>query len=157
MAQAAQLKLVTDKAPGQNLETQDATRRVFEHWVFMFERRVRLCKLGPTRRQVIDAALAMGYDVDTLLLAIEGMAADPLPNARHDGIRDGMREIEWLLAREARIERWAEMGERVRARALRPEAAPGAAEPEPEYVGPSEEQRARMRAVYSQLRAGRHG
>jgi hypothetical protein len=156
MAQAAQLKLVTDKAPGQNLETQDATRRVFEHWVFMFDRPVRRCKLGPTRRQVIDAALGMGYDVHTLLLAIEGMAADPLADAPHDRMRDAMREIEWLLAREARIERWAEMGERVRARALRPDE-PVAAEPEAEYALPSEEQRARMRAVYAQIRAGRHG
>ncbi len=157
MAQTAQLKLVTDKAPDQNLQTQDDTRRVFEHWVFMLDRPVRRCKLGPTRRQVIDAALAMGYDVETLMLAVEGMAADPLADAPHDRMRDAMREIEWLLAREARIERWAEMGERVRAKALRPQEAPGAAEPEAQYVGPSEEQRARMRAVYSQLRAGQHG
>ena len=156
MAQARQFKLVTDKAPDQNPHTQDDTRRVFEHWVFMFDRPVRRCKLGPTRRQVIDAALAMDYDVDTLLLAIEGMAADPLADAPHDRMRDAMREIEWLLAREARMERWAAMGERVRSKALRPEPVADATEAAT-YVGPSDEQRAQMRAVYARLRAGQHG
>ena len=152
-----QLKLVQDAPPGFNPDTRDPTRQVFEHWLFMLGRSPRRCKMGPTRRAAINGALAMGYDVDTLLLAVEGMAADPLDGAPHDRMRDAMREIEWLLAREARIERWAEMGERVRAKALRPQEAPGAAEPEAQYVGPSEEQRARMRAVYSQLRAGQHG
>lgn len=152
----AQLKLVADKAPDQNPYTQDDTRRVFEHWVFMFDRPVHRCKLGPTRRQVIDAAIAMGYDVDMLMQAIEGMAADPLADAPHDRMRDAMREIEWFLAREARIERWAEMGERIRARALRPDEPVPAAQAV-DYCAPSDEQRARMKALAAKLRAGQHG
>ena len=97
-----QLKLVTDPPPGFNHGTRDDTRRVFEHWLAMLGRSPRRCKLGPTRREAINAALAMGYDVETLMLAVDGMAADPLDGARNDGMREQMRELDWLLVREAR-------------------------------------------------------
>lgn len=156
----AQLRLVSEPAPDQNPDTQDDTRRVFEHWVFMFNRPVRRCKLGPTRRATIDAAMAMGYDTETLMLAIEGMAADPLANARDDGQRDAMREIEWFLARESRIERWAELGERLRARAERAERTPAIAQPEQGPVVSAEElaaAKARLKALANRMRAGQHG
>lgn len=139
-----QLKLVQDTAPGFDFNTSDSARRVFEHWLFMLGRSPRRCKMGPTRRQAIQAALAMGYEVDVLLLAIEGMAADPLEGARDDRMRDAMREIEWLLGREARIERWAEMGERLRCEA----AAPAAMRDEP----PTMEQQADDAAARERLR-----
>ncbi|MEY5099143.1 MAG: hypothetical protein RJA36_1862 [Pseudomonadota bacterium] len=110
-----QLTLVTDPAPGFNAHTRDDTRRVFEHWLRMLGRSPRRCKLGPTRRAAINAAMAMGYDVETIMLAVDGIAADPLDGARNDGMREQMRELDWLLVREARIERWAALGEQFHA------------------------------------------
>lgn len=148
-----QLKLVQDAPPGFNPATADDTRRVFEHWLFMFGRSPRRCKLGPTRRTAINTALAIGYDVDTLLLAIEGMAADPLADASADRIRDAMREIEWLLGREARIERWAERGEALRASVQR-QHAQADAEPAP-VVAVDEAAEAHFRELCRQRAAAR--
>ncbi len=92
----------------------DPARAIFDHWVVMNGRMAARCKFGPVRRQVVLAAMAIGYDDDMLMAAVEGMASDPLEGARDDRMRDGMREIEWLLARESRIERWAERGYRLR-------------------------------------------
>lgn len=167
MSARPQLALVDDKAPSWQPASGDATRRIFEHWVWMLGRSVRRCKLGPTRRAAINAALAMGYDEETLCLAVEGIAADPLDSARDDQMRDAMREIEWLLAREARIERWAEHGERLRLQAEQtPQHGPGPAEPS--SVGPADPQaeaealarREALRQLARQLRSGqgaRHG
>jgi len=157
-----QLRLVQDQAPGFNPDTRDETRIVFEHWLYMLGRSPRRCKLGPTRRAAINGALAMGYEVDALLLAIEGMAADPLhlegrPDAAH--MRDAMREIEWLLAKEARIERWMDRGEALRERALRP-VAEVVDHPVP-TVDPEAEAKSKeaCRAMAARLRGGgvRHG
>jgi len=110
MSASPQLKLVS--ATEQPSPT-DAARRVFEHWAFMLGRNPRRCAFGPVRRQVVRAALEL-YDEDLLLQAVEGMAADPLDDAASDKMREAMREIEWLLARESRIERWANVGLRLR-------------------------------------------
>lgn len=126
-----QLKLVID-APTASATPQDATRRVFDHWMYMLGRNPRRCKLGPTRRAVINAALTV-YDEDTLLLTMEGIAADPL-EGKPESMRAAMRELEWLLASEARIERWADKGEALRADAMRLDAlqqARGDAPPAP--------------------------
>lgn len=114
MSAAAQLRLVTE-APAVSFgcAPADSTRVVFEHWLFMFGRSPRRCKLGPGRRQAINAALAL-YDVETLELAIEGIASDPLTDCT-ESMREAMHEIEWLLAKEARIERYAGRGEKLRA------------------------------------------
>lgn len=159
-----QLKLVDSQAPGFNLGTTDPARRVFEHWLFTNGRNPRRCKMGPTRRMAIQAALAMGYDVDTLLMAIEGMAADPLdavaerrPPADCDRIREHMREIEWLMAREQRIERWAAMGERLRQQSDAP--AP-ATEHQAPAVDPAAEAAARaqlLARIQASRMGGRHG
>lgn len=151
-----QLKLVTDPPPGFNHGTRDDTRRVFEHWLAMLGRSPRRCKLGPTRREAINAALAMGYDVETLMLAVDGMAADPLDGARNDGMREQMRELDWLLVREARIERWAKLGELFHAgmdSAAEPQATPAAP------VDPVAEEAHRQRCIQRarQMRGAAHG
>lgn len=111
-----QLKLVTDKAPVHGV-SQDPVRQVFEHWVFMLGRSPARCKLGPTRRPAIMAALSI-YDPGVLMLAVDGLAADPLETCT-ERMREAMREIEWLLARESRIEFYADKGEALRRRAER--------------------------------------
>lgn len=153
-----QLKLVTER-PEQPHAT-DPCRQVFEHWAYMEGRSLARCKLGPTRSAAIQAALTL-YDMPTLMLAIEGMAADPLADVREQRMRDAMREIEWLLAREARIERWAEAGERLHAKLHSDSAKP------PPELGPNltpqqiaeqarlaAEARARCRELAARLRAG---
>jgi hypothetical protein len=113
-----QLKLVID-APAPPA-AQDPTRRIFEHWLFMLGRNPRRCKLGTTRRAAINGALTV-YDEETLLLTMEGIAADPL-EGKPESMRAAMRELEWLLASEARIERWADKGEQLRLEAARLDA-----------------------------------
>lgn len=116
---SVQLRLVQDAAkPSFGDSTADETRKVFDHWLFMFDRNPKRCKLGPQRRQAINAALAL-YGLETLELAIEGMASDPLDDVRNEGIREAMADLEWLLAKESRIERWATRGEKLRKSAAR--------------------------------------
>lgn len=115
-----QLRLVQD-AQQPEVNT-DPVRRIFEHWAFMLGRNTKRCKLGPTRRAAINAALAIGYDEDTLMLACEGMASVSL-DGKPESMRDAMLELEWFLAREARIERAVRYGEALREAANRqPEA-----------------------------------
>lgn len=108
-----QLKLVTQMPAIETGTTTDPTRQVFEHWLYMLGRSPARCKLGPTRRAAINGALAIGYDVQTLLLAVEGMAGDPLEGCS-ERMQSAMRELEWLLATEARIEQWADKGDALR-------------------------------------------
>ncbi len=148
-----QLKLVID-APAIGATPQDATRRIFDHWLYMLGRNPRRCKLGPTRRAVINAALTV-YDEETLLLTMEGIAADPL-EGKPESMRSAMRELEWLLASEARIERWADKGEALRADALRLDALQRtrADEPPPQAADPAAAAAARdrVRALAASLR-----
>ena len=148
-----------DPRPGFHATPDDPVRQVFEHWVFMGLRNIRLCKLGPTRRLAIASALAMGYDADILMAAVEGMAADPLDDCDSSRMRDAMREIEWLLAREARIERWAKRGLDLRAEADQPEPASATVLPLAQPVDPAAAlaARERMRAIATKMREGRHG
>lgn len=158
MSALPQLRLVSDPAPGYTTATsREPARRIFEHWVFMSGRSIRRCKMGPTRAGVILAALSMGYDEDMLMMAIEGMAADPLADCDSQRMRDAMREIEWFMAREARIERWAERGERLRALAITPAHPPADTEQPPTAEQQAEAQAARQRlqAMAQRLRAGR--
>lgn len=150
-----QLKLVID-APATAAAPQDATRRIFEHWLYMLGRNPRRCKLGPTRRAVINAALTV-YDEDTLMLTMEGIAADPL-EGKPDSMRAAMRELEWLLASEARIERWADKGEALRRDADRLQAQPSPAQADAPVVDPvaAAAQRERLRALAASMR-GVHG
>lgn len=148
---APQLKLVID-APATGATPQDATRRIFEHWLYMLGRNPRRCKLGPTRRAVINAALTV-YDEETLLLTMEGIAADPL-EGKPDSMRAAMRELEWLLASESRIERWADKGEALRRDAECLQAQPVAGQEEAPAVDPvaAAAQRERLRALAASMR-----
>lgn len=152
---AAQLRLAAERRPGFDFNTQDPTRRVFEHWLFMNGRLPYQCKLGPTRRQAIDAAIAIGYDVEQLLLAVEGMAADTLADVDKPRMRDAMREIEWLLGREARIERWMLKGQQLRDAA----DAPAPPAPDQQRWDPNSAEamagREKVRALAERWRAGR--
>lgn len=141
---SAQLRLVTD-APAMNTGTStDPTRQVFEHWLYMLGRSSARCKLGPTRRAAINGALAIGYDVETLFLAVEGMAGDPLEGCT-DRMRGAMRELEWLLASEARIEQWADKGDALRQASAQAQRRPVAAEAAPQDVDPAAAAAARER------------
>lgn len=109
-----QLRLVDERAPAHGASS-DPVRQVFEHWVFMLGRSPARCKLGATRRPVIAAALTL-YEVDALLLAVDGLAADPLEGCS-ERMREAMRELEWLFAKESRIEYYEERGMALRRRA----------------------------------------
>lgn len=154
-----QLKLVQQMPAIETGTTADPTRQVFEHWLFMLGHSPARCKLGPTRRQAINGALAIGYDVEVLMLAIEGMAGDPLEGCG-ERMQRQMRELEWLLGTEARIEQWADKGEALRT-ASRRAAVRGqqhAEEPAAPDVDPAEAAaaRERLRAYAAQRReAGR--
>lgn len=155
---ARQLRLVVEApATGFGCAPDDPTRRVFEHWVFMFGRNPKRCKLGPTRRAAINAALAL-YDVDQLELAIDGMAADPLEGC-HGGMAEAMRDLEWLFAKESRIERWAEAGEALRERLALDDQRRQQAQAEPvstpETRAEEAASRERVQALALRLRGGR--
>lgn len=98
----------------------DPTQRIFGHWLVMLGRSAAQCKLGPTRRRAIDAALTL-YDEDTLCLAIEGVAC-PMPDCP-EGAREAMRALVWLFSTEDRVERFAAVGRALRAHAHRREQA----------------------------------
>lgn len=140
-----QLKLITRQderyhAAGNSAPSADPVRRVFDHWCFMAHKIAARTKLGPTRRQAIAAALLL-YTEDDLQLAIEGNLVDEwcMANGRHD--------IDWLLLGESRIERFIDLGERLR-QAQDALPAEGAARADPEQVRAAlERHRARLDAV----------
>ncbi|MEY5097865.1 MAG: Vibrio phage VvAW1 [Pseudomonadota bacterium] len=109
----AQLKLV-DVAAAEVLSPE---QRVFDHWVWMMGKAPRRTVLGPERRKVLRRALEL-YDVETLMLAIEGCAG----SAWHAGDNDrgtAYNDLELILRNERNVERFADMGEQLRAKALR--------------------------------------
>ena len=129
---ATQLRLVTEPPPSHDADVDtDPTRAVFEHWVFMLGRQAARCKLGPTRRAAINGALTL-YTAGDLMLAIEGLASEAFEGATQH-MADAMREIEWLLKTEARVERFIRQGEQLREAAARMEerARQRAAMPQP--------------------------
>lgn len=153
---ATQLKLVSAMPAVQVGTTTDPTRQVFEHWLFMFGHSAQRCKLGPSRRQAINGALAMGYDVETLMLAVEGMAGDSLEGCG-DRMAAAMRDLEWLLAKEARIEQWADKGDLLRKASFQRANAPTALQEEaPAEVDPAEAaaKRERLRQFAAARRGG---
>lgn len=149
-----QLRLVQDAQQPQT--TTDPVRRIFEHWAFMLGRNPRRTKLGPTRRAAINAALAMGYDEDTLLLACEGMASVDF-QGKPESMREAMLELEWFLAREARIERAVRYGEALRAAVAQPVVQVAEAQAaEPVDPAAAAAARERLRAMAVAMR-GAHG
>ena len=129
----------------------DPTRAVFEHWVFMLGRQAARCKLGPTRRAAINGALTL-YAPDELMLAVEGMAAEAFDGMPAQAA-DAMRELEWLLKSESRVERFIRAGEALREKAARMDARARmrAAEPPPPAVD-AEAQAAEAQRARQQLR-----
>ena len=124
----------------------------------MLGRSPRRCKLGPTRRAAINAALAIGYDEDTLMLACEGMACVSF-DGKPESMREAMLELEWFLAREARIERAVRYGEALRDAAARQAQPATVVEAAPVVVDPVAvaAARERLRAMAASLRGGQHG
>ena len=110
------MRLVTE-APEQPAEVLDPTRRVFAHWLEMFGKSPNRCKLGPTRRRAINAALTL-YEEDQLLMAIEGASADAWVCGDNEMGRPH-DDIEWILRSESSIERYSEVGEEMRERVRR--------------------------------------
>lgn len=155
MTAVKQLRLVTDAPPAHHTTT-DPVRQVFEHWVFMFGLRAGATKLGPKRKPVITGALALGYTAAELMLAVEGMASASL-EGKPEGMQERMREIDWFLADEVRIERCMRHGERLRDMAAREVVAPVveavAAPADPAAAAAARE---RLRALANQCR-GLHG
>ena len=151
----AQLRLVQDAPQPQH--TTDPVRRIFDHWLFMLGRSPRRCKLGPTRRAAINGALAIGYDEDTLMLACEGMACVSF-DGKPESMREAMLELEWFLAREARIERAVRYGEALRTAATSQAEQAPVAEAAAVAVDPAAAAaaRERLRSMAAGLR-GQHG
>lgn len=149
----AQLKLVTPAETHPQPQTRDPVARVFQHWLDMLGRSPLRCKLGPTRRRAIMVALTL-YDEDTLLMAIEGNAADYACTAQGNSIGRDLNDVEWVLATESRIERFAEMGEQLRQRV--DQAEQDAARPAASLSDPVEAAaiRARLKAMVQQSRRG---
>ncbi len=149
------------QAPGLHPQSADPVRRIFEHWVELNGRLIRRCKLGPDRRAAITGALAMGYDEEDLMLAIEGHAADPMQWAPNEEARRAFRDLDWMMAREKRIEAAMERGDELRAKladhenrasmAAASPVQPAAPSPTPEQVA---EQRRKLREMAASM-AGR--
>lgn len=159
MAGVAQLRLVAEPPPATHI-TADPTRQVFDHWVFMFGLHPKRTKLGPLRRQAINAALALyDYDVQTILMAVDGMAAAPLGD-KPESMQEAMREVDWFLGNEKRIERclrWADVlrmrleeQERAQAAPVHASAAPAVSAED------AQARRETLRAMANQLRL-QHG
>ena len=118
---ARQALRLIDTDPGAPAQEQTPTERVFGHWVWMLNKPRTRTALGPTRKRAIEKALEL-YDEDVLMMAIEGCAA----SRWHAGDNDRGKtynDLELILRDEARIERFAELGEQVRQRALREASA----------------------------------
>jgi hypothetical protein len=157
MAASQQLRLVTDPPPAHHV-TADPVRQVFEHWVFMFGLHPGRTKLDHLRRQAINAALSLyDGDVQTIMLAVDGMASAPLGD-KPESMQDAMREVDWFLGNAKRIERCLRhadvLAELARAQDAR-QAAPHAvqAPADPAAVAAARE---RLRAIAMQRR-GAHG
>jgi hypothetical protein len=136
---------------------QTPVERVFEHWVVMLQHSRTRVALGPTRRRAVEKALEL-YDVETLLMAIEGCASSRWHGGDNDRGR-AYNDLTFIVHNEERIERFAAMGEALRLRdaAAQRAAVQAAAEPAP---APADEeqafvQRARLADLARQLRSGR--
>lgn len=146
-----QLRLVKD-APTHAIDTpSDPIGRLFAHWLFMFNKSPRMCKLGPGRRRLLGAWLTV-YDEGVLSLMLDGAAADVFIAERGDKFTS----LEWLMRDEAQIERFAEAGERLH---LQFERARSEAQREPQGAREraTDEESQAAREAMRQLAARRSG
>jgi len=97
-------------------QQQTPVERVFAHWVFMLGKNAARTALGPTRRKVIERALAL-YAEDDVLAAIEGCAASQWHAGENDRGR-AFDDLELILRDEAHVERFAESGHALRERLI---------------------------------------
>jgi hypothetical protein len=100
---------------GQAQVERSPVECVFDHWVYMLGKNPRRVAMGPKRRRAIERALQL-YDVETLLLAVEGCAASPYHRGENDRDTE-YTDLELILRDEPHIERFVEAGERLRERA----------------------------------------
>lgn len=143
-----QLRLVRTETVSMTAysNSPDPVARIFGEWLDWFGRSAARCKLGPQRRRAIAEALTL-YDEEMLVQSIIGAAADEWL-AQHDGLG-----IEWVLAGESRIERFAAAGQRIQARAAAApvQAEPAAAAPSAQDLAAAAAARERMRALVQQM------
>lgn len=143
-----QLRLVQTNAVQMTAysASADPVARIFGEWLDWFGKSAARCRLGPARRQAIAAALQL-YDEDMLTQAMVGAAADEWL-AQQEGLG-----VEWILANESRVERFADRGQRIQARAAAAQAMP--ATPADGQTAPelTDEQRAQMAACRQRMRA----
>lgn len=79
--------------------------QVFNHWKTVLNH--PHSRLDPQRFRIIAGLLEIGYEVDTLLLAIEGVAVDPWEDRRyHDSIQ--------IVFRSENLDKFIGMGEEAR-------------------------------------------
>ena len=147
----AQLRLVQDAPIPPAGTSSDPVRQVFEHWVFVMVKSHARCKLDPTRRHALAAALTL-HDVETLMLAVEGMAASAWCALHREF------DLAHLVAKSALVEKYADEGEAARLRAQQEEAAtlqrthsppPGQEPADPAAAAASRE---RYRALLARMR-----
>lgn len=160
---AKQLKLVSQGSNSQLWAipaagaAQDPARQVFEHWVYMLGKNPNRTKMGPGRRQAVQAALGL-YGLEMLLQAVDGMAAENM-EGKPDTMVAAMQDFEWLFAHERRVELYADKGlalqQQLAAREREAQAAPKVVSLEPE---PTPEElaahKARLRDLARQMRGG---
>jgi hypothetical protein len=153
MSAVKQLRLVTDPPPAHNA-TSDPARQIFEHWVFMFGLNPRRTKLDALRRNAINAALHLyDGDVQTLLMAVDGMASAPLGD-KPESMQAAMREIDWFLGNAKRIEQCLRHADvlailEAQAEARQAQPSPQAAPSDPAAVAAARE---RLRVLAAQRR-----
>lgn len=100
----AQLKLVADASP----QTMSPTEQVFDFWKTVMEK--PRAQLGPTRSKSISSALAIGYSVDDLQLAIVGCKFDAWSQGQNDRSTP-YNDVELICRNETKIDRFMELGE----------------------------------------------
>lgn len=146
MTRTNQLRLIRSDSVQMSgyAESADPLQRCFGEWLYWSGKSAARCKLGPTRRAAIRAALLL-YDEPLLRLCWIGAAADEwLAEHPHLG-------PEWVLQSESRIEAYIAAGERLQARAARDVQAP--AGPDQPTVAETDEQRAAHAASRARLLA----
>lgn len=149
------------EAPAASRGESTAVQRVFEHWVFMLGKAASRTALGPQRKRAIERALDL-YDEAVLMLAVEGCAASPWHAGENDRGR-AYDDLSLILRDEEHVERFADLGQRLRDRLRDRDAAARAAnvqaiapEPDAEAVA-AQRERLRQAAARVSGRAGQHG
>lgn len=138
-----QLRLVTATTPHTTHHAaRDVAQEVFEHWAFFHrEGKPVAQRVSVERREVVRRAVDdFGFDVEVLMLAVEGCKASRFCQGEN---RTRMRldDLGWILASERRIEQLAEFGVKARA-----DFEAAQAQPVEVHLGaaPTEQQRQRL-------------